>query len=304
MRFRALVPLIAVLALPGLAVAAQVTELPPGGTIEGATPELPAVLAVDQKVTGPAVITADDGSVIRLKANAVLRMLLPGKEGREEFFLSSGVLTGEIRARTDLVLPVGRMVGPLEGSATVYLDAQSAESALYKVDDGRALVAHGAIPYPEHHLLLSAGQSVLLLKEKARLDALKLDSLPYNTQLMVMIARVSGTVEIVLGIPRSTILLVEQIENGAKTKISSDAGSQGGRVSIQTLVESSTGMGKSGAIGPGTFAIIDNTTGTLTFGEEEEIDYGAMIRTVSLTSEFQVLALSNFNTIAPQNLKR
>ncbi|MCU0726192.1 MAG: hypothetical protein MUE73_10440 [Planctomycetes bacterium] len=283
----------------GLSGAAQLVEVGPGGKLAGAeSGELPVTLAPDQQVEGPAVVEMADGSRIRLGEGGVLRMLAPEEEGREEVFVSAGSAVAEIGGTTELVLPLGRVAGPKEGRATVYVEVQGRDAVLLKVTGGRALVVQGASPYPFHHFLLTSGQSLLLTRVPGKPDAVDFDTLPYNTSVMAIIARVTSPLEIVLSAPRATIARIEQIENGAKTKVTTDPASQGGQMEIVTFRD---GMqSQKGVLGPGTFAIIDNLTGEITF-EEEEIDYGAVARTISLTSEFQVLALSNFNTIKKKN---
>lgn len=295
---RAIVVFAAIFCLAGYAGAAQITELGPGGKLDGQVPgQLPVDLTAGQTVEGPAVITAADGSVARLRAESSLRLLPPTEDGREDLFLISGTVSGEIGGRTDLVLMVGRLVGPKEGHSSVYAEMKGRDAAVFKVNEGKALVVQGPSPFPAHHFLLGAGQSVLLKRVPNQADAVEFDTLPYNTNLLVIIARVTTPLEIVLAAPRATIAKIEQIDNGARTKVTTDKGSQGGQMEIVTFRDGV--QHQTGRLGPGTFAIIDNLTGEISY-EEEEVDYGAVARTVSLTSEFQALALSNFNTIKPK----
>jgi hypothetical protein len=299
MSLRTAVFLAVVVFVAGPSGAAQLVELGPNGRLAGAAPgELPVTLGPEQKVEGPAVVSLADGSSIRLGEGAVLQMLPAEEEGREEVFVSAGSVVAEIGGGTELVLPLGRVAGPKEGRATAYVEVQGPEAVLVKVTGGRALVVQGVVPYPFHHFLLGAGQSVLLTRVPGKPDAVDFDTLPYNTSVIAIIARVTSPLEIVLSAPRATMARIEQIDNGSKTRVTTDPASQGGQMEIVTFRDGN--QHQKGALGPGTFAIIDNLTGEISF-EEEEIDYGALARTVSLTSEFQVLALSNFNTIKKKN---
>ena len=50
---------------------------------------------------------------------------------------------------------------------------------------------------------------------------------------------------------------------------------------------------QTGTLGPGTFAVIDNSTGVIEFAFFE-VDFQIIERATSLTSEFSTLAASNF----------
>jgi len=106
------------------------------------------------------------------------------------------------------------------------------------------------------------------------------------------IHRVNDSLEIEVTVPKATSGMAKAEQNGQKTRLLSDPISyKGGTISLLTRLDGE--KKHTGSLGPGTFAVIDNTTGVLELAFDE-VDFQIVKRATSLTSELSSLAVSNF----------
>jgi hypothetical protein len=269
------------------AQAAELSKLGPGGELVGKPPsDLPAPLAPGDQVKGPATVTTAAGDVILLGKDAVLEVGAPDG-GVETFSLLSGWAQGEIGAGTRIQTPAGTLEGPETGRTEFYMEKLTDDRSLFRVNKGT-----GKVVYENFSVEVPAGNAVELTRTPGKPGVLVFQTLPGNPGDVKLIAKVSPTLDIHLNAPRATKGRIEPWREGSHTKVSSDVGSwQGGKIGIET--KPTTGGGKSGSLGAGTFAIINNVTGEIEFGFIE-VDFAIIERAISLTSEFALLAVSNF----------
>jgi hypothetical protein len=281
----AFIPLILCL-LCAASLAAELTVAGEGALLNGSVPEnLPVVLVEGNRLQGPATVTTAAGDTIKLAKDSLLEVKAPDGE-TELFFLLRGFARGEISNKTSIALPAGWITGPVDDKAAYYIETIDPNRGFYQINEGKGLVSYGI-----YHVFLSARQAVELGKQEDP-DALEFYTHQSNPGTVQIVADTRGKLELTLSVPKSTRGLLEQVEADAWTKISSDASSwQGGKIALATVVDDAPGQ--SGSLGPGTFARINNGTGEIEFGFVE-IDFAIIDRAISLTSEFGLLAVSNF----------
>jgi hypothetical protein len=268
------------------AAAAELTSVGEGGLLNGAaTDQVPAALSAGDRVQGPATVTAAAGDTFKLAKNSVLEIKEPDGE-TELFFLLKGFARGEIGSKSSIALPAGWLTGPADGKAKFYVETIDPTRGFYKINEGKGLVSYGI-----YHVLLGERQAVELGKLPEG-GSLLFHTHQTNTGNVQIIADTAGKLELTLSVPKATMGRLEQVEAGAWTNVGSDASSwQGGKIGIATVVDDRPGQ--TGSLGPGTFARINNSTGEIEFGFVE-IDFEIVDRAISLTSEFALLAVSNF----------
>ncbi len=281
----AYVPMILCL-IATFASAAELTMGGEGALLNGAAVETyPAALAEGDRVEGPATVTTTLGDTIKVAKGSVLEVK-PVDGETELFFLLKGFARGEIGSKTSIALPAGWLTGPADDTAAFYVETIDPDRGFFQVNEGKGLVSYGI-----YHVFLGARQAVELGK-KGDPDTLEFYTHQSNPGTVKIVAATRGKLELTLSVPKSTRGMLEQVEGDEWTKVSSDASSwQGGKIGIATMVDGAPGQ--AGSLGPGTFARINNGTGEIEFGFVE-IDFAIVERAISLTSEFQLLAVSNF----------
>jgi hypothetical protein len=272
--------------LASFASAAELTLVGEGALLNGAAVEnVPVALVEGNRVEGPATVTTALGDTIKVARGSVLEVK-PADGETELFFLLKGFARGEISSKTSIALPSGWMTGPSDERAQFYVETIDPNRAFFQINEGKGLVSYGI-----YHVFLSARQAVELGK-KDDPDTLEYYTHQSNPGTVKIVADTRGKLELTLSVPKSTRGMLEQVDGDEWTKVSSDASSwQGGKIGISTMVDDEPGQ--TGSLGPGTFARINNGTGEIEFGFVE-IDFAIVERAISLTSEFQLLAVSNF----------
>jgi hypothetical protein len=271
------------------AVLSELTKMEAGTGAEliGQTPgSLPVALKAGDRVRGPATITSAAEDLILIGKGSVLEVS-PAREDVEYFTLVEGWAQGEASERTRIVLTVGQLIGPEAGKAEFYVESVDANRSLYRINKGQASAL-----YSMFQVDIPEGNGIELIATPGKKDILGFKTLPENPGAAAILAKVSETLDIGLMVPRATEGRIEPWDGGKYTRISSDVGSwQGGKIGIETKPVG--GGGQEGELGPGTFALINNITGEIEFGFIE-VDFAIIERAISLTSEFALLAVSNF----------
>lgn len=283
-----------------VATAATLEESGSGGLLNGAAPgAVPAQLQVGDRVTGPAVVRSAAGDTLTVPSGTVIELVVPGnlpelEEGAppmEHFLLVRGALLGEISYATTVILPNGcYFTGPKDEKASVYVETIDATHGFFRVNEGRALVSYRDV----FTAILMERQGIELFQvEKGPMD-LGFRTHQSNSGSVQLFIR-PGRVEIETSLPKATSGLVTQEQGGTFTRVESDASSwQGGKIGITTRASGEMDSAlQTGQLGPSTYALINNETGEIQFGFIE-VDFEIVERAISLTSEFSVLAVSNF----------
>lgn len=257
-----------------LTLAAEV--ITPDGTKTPATP--------GQRVTGPATVKTASGDQIFLSEGAAVEILPP--DGDVELILvKRGAVRGVIGGKTQIAVPTGWLIVKPGTFARFYAETMGPKRAFVKVDEGQALLA-----YDNFNIHLQQGNGIEL--EQTKSGAVRFSTHQTNASAVRIIDRVSVDLEIDLTVPKATSGMFKPEKQGQKTRITSDAISyKSGTIALETRFE---GEAKhKGSLGPGTFAVIDNSTGVLELAFDE-VDFQIVKRATSLTSELSALAVSNF----------
>jgi hypothetical protein len=237
-------------------------------------------------ITGPADIKTKAGDILKVSKGSTLEVKAPDGDV-ELFFIKKGTVRGSIGAKTQVAVPFGWIAAAKDKKAEFYAESVPGGRTFVKVNKGSAILATRA-----NKLMLKAGQGIELWTEKAKVRSLCFSTRANNQGQVMLLSQVTGALEIELLIPKATTGCIYQVEGGKRTRIESDAGSwTGGKIAIRTRL--SGVEGQTGTLGPGTFALIDNSTGKIEFGFVE-VDFEIIKRAIALTSEFTALATSNF----------
>ena len=212
---------------------------------------------VGQRIEGPATVTTASGDQLIVAEGGAIQVLKP--EGDVELFL---VKRGVVR-------------GTIGGKGKGFV----------KVDEGQALFVVDNIFM---HLVQGNGVGI----ERTPNGSVRFATHQTNAAPLRMINRVTDELEIDLLVPKATSGAWTLVQNGRKTRISSSATSwKSGLITLETRMDGEA-MHK-GSLGPGTFAVIDNSTGILELAFDE-VEFQIIERAASLTSELSSLAVSNF----------
>jgi hypothetical protein len=261
-----------------------------GCTVNGAPPSGdPMPLNAGDRVTGPCSVKTASNELLLLGSETTL-VVEPAQGGVETFTVASGWVQGELGDKTVLNLSIGKLFVAEGGKAEFYAENLGSGRSLFRIAKGAGVVVFG-----QFRASLSGGNAMELSGSQAVKDVLEFNTLPGNREDLLITANVSDTLAVDLKIPRASMGRVEPWKNKTQTKISSDPGSwQAGQIQIQTRLGDVAESGKTGVLGPGTFAIVDNITGEFVEFGFKEIAPAVIERAISLTSEFALLAVSNF----------
>ena len=239
---------------------------------------------VGQRIEGPATVTTASGDQLIVAEGGAIQVLKP--EGDVELFLvKRGVVRGTIGGKTQVAGPNAWLMARPGEYARFYLEANGKGKGFVKVDEGQALFVVDNIFM---HLVQGNGVGI----ERTPNGSVRFATHQTNAAPLRMINRVTDELEIDLLVPKATSGAWTLVQNGRKTRISSSATSwKSGLITLETRMDGEA-MHK-GSLGPGTFAVIDNSTGILELAFDE-VEFQIIERAASLTSELSSLAVSNF----------
>lgn len=276
------------------AVAADLVE-GEGVKLNGAdVTEFPVTLNPGDVLTGPGVVRTVGAGTLYLTEDAELRVETPREEGWEAFYLLGGAVRGEIGARVEVGSPGGWFVVPAENAdarAEFYMRAMDGARGYFQVRSGSGLVAYEprAGQFPRYSVLLTEGLGVELWSEGS--GDLGFFTEQNNPLDLMLTAHVTEATDVNLWVPKATGGTLRQDQGGLYTNLQSEAGSwKGGQIQGEVKVQGD--VRSNIVLGPGANAVIDNITGLIV--SFAEVDFEIIERAISLTSEFQALATSNF----------
>ena len=242
-----------------------------------------APAAPGQRVEGPATVKTAAGDQIKLDEGAAVQIQPPDGE-IELILVTRGSVRGVIGPKTQVAVPTGWLMSP-KGYTRFYAETMGPKRAFIKVDEGQGFLVFGKFTFQ-----LMAGNGIEI--EQTRSGALRFTTHQTNASEIRVIYAVNDELEIDLTVPKATTGMFKSEKNGQKTRIVSDAISwKSGTIDLETRLNKEP-MHK-GSLGPGTFAVIDNSTGVLELAFDE-VDFQIIQRATSLTSELSSLAVSNF----------
>lgn len=247
-----------------------------------------APAAPGQNVEGPATLVTGVKDQILLSEGAAVQVQPP--DGDVELFLvKRGSVRGVISHKTQVAIPTGWIIVEPGKWARFYAETMGPRRGFVKVDEGQALVVFEA-EIGSVYVHLTAGNGIEL--ERTRSGALRFSTHQTNVSSVRAIHRVSDALEIEVIVPKATSGMAKPEQQGKKTRILSDPISyKSGTIALETRFEGE--KKHTGSLGPGTFAVIDNSTGVLELAFDE-VDFQIVKRATSLTSELSSLAVSNF----------
>ena len=166
---------------------------------------------------------------------------------------------------------------------------RAAEEALFRANKGDAWVTYHAFRAwtPERH-------AVTLTVDNKRTGVVCYRTHQQNRGNVRVHKRVQGGT-IITQVPRATSGCSEPQDGNQKTKINNDITSfKTGKILVET--DFGDNAGEQAELGPGTYAVVDNTTGAITV-VFTAVEFEILDQAVSLTSEFSTLTQSNFSDV-------
>ena len=227
-------------------------------------------------------ITIEEGS--RVRADGV-------SDGIDHLFVESGAAYGTVSDRTSLGATAGWASAPEGSTGRIFLevpaDRPGAEASFRAVDGGAWVRYHGYRAWlPEQH-------SLTLAVDPARPDLLAYRTSQQNAGDVQIIKTIGGG-EMIAFVPKATVGRIRP-EAGNKTRIENDITSlKTGKIRLETRFPGKPPQ--RAALGPGTYALIDNSTGTIEVSFTA-VEFVILERAFSLTNEFATLSQSNFSDV-------
>ncbi|MEN8149036.1 MAG: hypothetical protein ABFS86_04390 [Planctomycetota bacterium] len=238
-----------------------------------------------KRIQGPATVRTASGGRITIDEGGAVEILPPDGD-IELIMVKRGAVRGIIDGKTQVAGPNAWLMVRPGTWARFYAETNGANKGFIKVTEGQALLVYGG----NINVHLTAGNGINLAKTKS--GGMWFGTHQTNVSDIRMIHRVTDTLEIDLTVPKATSGSFRQELDGQKTRVTSDAISwKSGQISLETRLDGE--KKHTGSLGPGTFAVIDNSTGVLEISFSEA-DFQIVERAASLTSELSALAVSNF----------
>jgi hypothetical protein len=284
-----------VMAAAGIARADTVTK-------DGQTSKL----APNQVVTGPATIRGVDANdTIELRKGAVVQFLgseVDEKQARaESYFLKSGAVDASIGFYTRVSTPSFWAFPSAAGQrASFYAESFGVNVGYARAKKGSGMVRLLVDTKSRTEVMLHENQGVTVDRTPAFPGADgRAPSISFATDAHNDFQKGLGRLRypldtglvIELFIPKATAGYIRpKADSPGKTVVKNSVSSwKAGKIQIVTLLHgSSAGTGE---IGPGVEAVIDNASGKIEIGFVA-VDFTSLKAAVSLTSEFESLALS------------
>lgn len=271
-------------------------------TIGGGKPER---LAVNQEVTGPAVINSENGKdTITLRKDAVVRFLGTDTDEKgnkaEEFYLKSGACDADLGFFARLATPAFWVFPEKSGARAVfYAEAFPGGMGYARAARGSGLVRLQLNQGTNGSLEVNLNENQGLTLQRTGERDLRFSTDPHNewTKGAVrLIYPLATGLTIDLYIPKATSgSIAPQAGTSGKTEVKNMVTSwKSGRIWIATA--------KGGAqinadgIGPGVTATIDEASGSIETGFVK-VEFASLKAAISLTSEFASLAMSPLSKV-------
>ena len=230
------------------------------------------------------------GDVITLEPGTSARA--DGEKGETEYlFVESGTAYGVVSQRTAVGATAGWASAAEGETGKVFLEIPAnrpgSEASFRAVSGGIWVRYHGyAVWLPEQH-------SVTLAVDPAEPALLAFRTSQQNAG-EIQIVKSTGRGEIYAYVPKATIGRMRP-ETEDKTRIENDVSSlKTGKIRLETHFQGKAPQ--TAALGPGTYALINNETGSIELSFTA-VEFVILERAVSLTQEFSTLSQSNFSDV-------
>ncbi len=211
--------------------------------------------------------------------------------GVDYLFVESGAAYGTVSDKTALGGAAGWASAPEGLTSKVFLevpaDRPGSEASFRSVEGGTW------VRYHDYSVWLPAKHTVTLAVDPGRTGLLAFRTSQQNPGDIRVIKGV-GSGELIAYVPKATVGRVLPDE-GNKTRIENDITSlKTGKIRLETRFPGKPPQ--RAALGPGTYALIDNSTGTIEVSFTA-VEFVILERAISLTNEFATLSQSNFSDV-------
>lgn len=216
-------------------------------------------------------------------------------DGIDYLFVESGAAYGTLGDKTALGATAGWASAAEGEMGKVFLEVPAnragSEASFRCVEGGIWARYHGyAVWLPGQH-------SVTLAVDPNAPDVLGFRTSQQN-EGEIQVVKSAGNGQILAFVPKATIGRMRP-EGSDKTRIENDITSlKTGKIRLETRYPGKPDQ--EAALGPGTYALIDNETGTIELAVID-VEFVILQRAVSLTQEFATLAQSNFSDVGSQS---
>ena len=259
-------------------------------------------LMPNAEVTGPAVVTGDNGKdTVTLRKGAVLRVLPKQSEQGivvEGLFLKSGAADVDTSFSTRLATPAfWAFPEKADARAAFYVETFDAQTAYARVrsSTSKLRLFVGQVGENVLEAQLGANQGLTLQRSGS---SLRFTTDPHNewetdkTGLVRIIYPLSTGLIVDLYVPKATTGGIGPKQGmSGKTEVSNMVTSwKSGKIRVQTAMGGT--MTGDGEVGPGVQASVDNASGRIEMGFVR-VQFATLKAAVSLTSEFESLATSS-----------
>ncbi len=294
---RAVLPALIVLSLAALAEAGVISSatgpirvngqevvLQPGQTLElkaGDRVDTGASVAVFQSASGDRV-TLEKGT--KARADGLT-------DGVDYLFVESGSAYGTIGDKTSFGGTAGWATAPEGQTAKAFLDVprdRPGSEGSFRAVEGGVWVR-----YNSYRVWLPQRNSITLAVDPARPDVFAFRTSQQNDADVDVVRTVAGG-DIFAHVPKATVGRMMSAEPN-KTRIENDITSlKTGKIRLETRYPGRPEQ--NAALGPGTYALIDNATGAIEVSFTP-VEFVILERAISLTNEFATLSQSNFSDL-------
>jgi len=266
----------------------QEVVVPPGETLalnEGDVVETLGATVAIQSAAGDR-ITLEPGTMARADGE---------EDGVDYVFVESGAAFGALSDRSALGATAGWASAAEGETGKVFLEVPAnrpGSEASFRCVEGGIWAR-----YHDYDVWLPDQHSVTLAVDPDTPDVLGFRTSQQN-EGEIHVVKAAGNGQILAYVPKATIGRMRP-EGPEKTRIENDIRSlKTGKIRLETRYPNKPEQ--NAALGPGTYALINNETGTIELSFTA-VEFVILERAVSLTQEFATLAQSNFSDVGSQS---
>lgn len=227
-------------------------------------------------------ITIEDGTTAR--ADGV-------EDGIDYLFIEFGTAYGTVSDKTSLGGTAGWAAAPEARTSKIYIEVPAnrpGEEATYRSIEGGAWVR-----YHSYRVWLPEQHSATLAVDPETPDLLAFRTSQQNSG-DVRVIKSTGDGDIIAEVPKATLGRILP-EGTGRTRIENHIKSlKTGKIRLETQYPGKPVQ--NAALGPGTYAVINNDTGDIQVSFTA-VEFVILDRAISLTQEFSTLSQSNFSDV-------
>ena len=289
---------VVVLCLAGVAAGAQVSGITGSVSIDGQSVTGPSAnLAPGQTLNvlgegSAANVTTANGNVLQLGPGAELTFESAG-EGGEVYVLHRGWLQGTLTTGTTISNGRDGTINAGEGgTAELFIEVKDGgNQTRVRVRGGSAQMNNGA----QFETVIGAGQGATVTHRTEMPDRLGIQTDSDSRGEVKVTNHATSTLDIEIHVPQGTTAssIPDAVNNRTEIKSHEESASDG-RVRIVSRLEGAEVAQEQ--IAPSLSAFVNHASGRITLSYVK-LDWTVLARAVSLTSEFQTLAVSNFTGV-------